>query len=70
MSVVNLQANIDKSYQRMMDAALVAGLLIERNLKYDLVSAQDFMRLAPEHSVRGLDAHSVVEARERWATIT
>ncbi len=57
------------AYQRMMDAALGAGVQIERNLKYDLVSADDFRGLAPEDAVLGLDAHSVVEARARWATI-
>ncbi len=58
-----------RAYERMIDAAHGAGVRIERNLKYDLVSDADFHALAPEHRVLGLDAHSVDEARARWATI-
>lgn len=58
-----------RAYARMVEAALATGVRIERNLKYDLVSADDFDALAAEETVVGLDAHSVVEARSRWATI-
>ena len=58
-----------RAYRRMIDAALGAGVRIERNLKYDVVSADDFHALTPEARVLGLDAHSVDEAQARWATI-
>jgi len=57
------------AYERMIGAALGAGVRIERNLKYDLVSSAEFRTLAPENAVLGLDAHSVDEARARWASL-
>jgi histidinol phosphatase-like PHP family hydrolase len=58
-----------RAYQLMLGAALEAGVRIERNLKYDLVSEADFLALPPEAGVLGLDAHSVDDARARWASI-
>jgi histidinol phosphatase-like PHP family hydrolase len=61
----------EAAFASMLEAALaMPGLRIERNLKYDLVSAERYDDLPADRRIVGLDAHSIDEARARWAMAT
>lgn len=48
-----------RSYHDMLDCALSAGILIERNLRYRLICDQTLSRISAESIVLGADAHTV-----------
>jgi hypothetical protein len=54
------------TYQGMLDVASRAPLLIERNLKHNLIHERGVASLPRHKVVIGLDAHSVDEAVTRW----
>jgi histidinol phosphatase-like PHP family hydrolase len=54
------------AYQEMFDVASRSPVLIERNLKYNLIDEEGVASLPQQKVVIGLDAHSVDEAVTRW----
>ena len=61
-----VDAERDEAYLQMLTAACDAGVLIEQNLRYGLLSPTTAAMLTAQSVVTGADAHSLLDL-ERWA---
>jgi histidinol phosphatase-like PHP family hydrolase len=62
-----LKPENEAGYLKMVDAAREAGVLLERNLRWDLLNAGMAATLSPESLVLGLDGHTNADL-DRWMT--